>query len=65
MPATLEKQSEKQLQDIQTMSDAELREHIEDLEYALSLYKQVEDFRAGRLKTYTLDEVKAHCGLSD
>ena len=24
-----------------------------------------EDYRAGRLETYSIDEVRAHCGLSN
>ena len=26
--------------------------------------KKVEDYRAGRLETYSIDEVRAHCGLA-
>ena len=38
---------------------------IDELEYTYGLLKQVEDYRAGKLKTYTLDEVKRLCGLDD
>lgn len=27
--------------------------------------QKVEDYRAGRLETYSIDEVRAHCGLSN
>ena len=42
-----------------------LADSIEKLEYEYGLLKQVEDYRAKKLETYTLDEVKAHCGLDD
>lgn len=42
-----------------------LSESIDELEYTYGLLKQVEDYRAGKLKTYTLDEVKRLCGLDD
>lgn len=38
---------------------------IDQLEYEYGLLRQVEDWRAGRLETYTLDEVRQHCGLED
>ena len=38
---------------------------IDELEYTYGLLKQVEDYRAGKLETYTLDEVKRLCGLDD
>ena len=38
---------------------------IDELEYTYGLLKQVEDYRAGTLETYTLDEVKRLCGLDD
>ena len=39
---------------------------IDELEYTYGLLKQVEDYRAGRLKTYTLDEVRSYLdGLDD
>lgn len=25
----------------------------------------IEDYRAGRLETYSIDEVRAHCGLAN
>lgn len=42
-----------------------LEECIDRLEYEYGILKQVEDYRAGRLETYSMDEVKAHCGLED
>lgn len=42
-----------------------LNDSIDKLEYEYGLLKQVEDYRAGRLKTYSLKEVKEHCGLVD
>ena len=42
-----------------------LNDSIDKLEYEYGLLKQVEDYRAGRLKTYSLEEVKEHCGLVD
>ncbi len=40
-----------------------MEEAIPRLEYEYGLLKDVEDYRAGKLKTYTLDEVRAECGL--
>lgn len=40
-----------------------LASEIDRLEYEYGIMRQVEDYRAGRLKTYSLDEVRAHCGL--
>lgn len=42
-----------------------LQESIDRLEYEYGILKQVEDYRAGRLKTYGLDEVRVRCGLRD
>ena len=42
-----------------------LTESIDRLEYEYGILKQVEDFRAGRLKTYSLDEVGEMLGLDD
>lgn len=42
-----------------------LEESIDRLEYEYGILKDVEDYRAGRLETYSIDEVKAHCGLAD
>lgn len=42
-----------------------LADSIDQLEYEYGILKQVEDYRAGRLETYSLDEVRAHCGLAD
>ena len=30
-----------------------------------SILKDIEDYRAGRLETYSIDEVRTHCGLDD
>lgn len=35
-------------------------ESLDDL-----MAQKVEDYRAGRLETYSIDEVRAHCGLSN
>lgn len=40
-----------------------LRESIDKLEYEHSLLQQLKDLQNGSLKTYSLDEVKAHCEL--
>lgn len=40
-----------------------LMDSIDRLEYEYGILKQVEDYRAGRLETYSLDEVRAHCDL--
>lgn len=42
-----------------------LSDSIDRLEYEYGILQQVEDWRAGRLKTYSLDEVRAHCDLED
>lgn len=42
-----------------------LADEIDRLEYEYGILQQVEDYRAGRLETYSLDEVRAHCGLAD
>ena len=42
-----------------------LAESIDRLEYEYSILKQVEDWRAGRLKTVTLDELEESLGLAD
>lgn len=42
-----------------------LADSIDRLEYEYGVMKKVEDWRAGRLETYSIDEVVAHCGLSD
>ena len=42
-----------------------LQESIAQLEYEYGILKTVEDYRAGRLETYTLDEVRQHCGLGN
>lgn len=36
---------------------------LDQIEYEYGILKDIEDYRAGRLETYTLDEVKKHCGL--
>ena len=39
---------------------------IDELEYTYGLLKQVEDYRAGKLETYTLDEARSYLdGLGD
>lgn len=38
---------------------------IDQLEYEYGILKDVEDYRAGRLETYSLDEVRSHCELDD
>lgn len=40
-----------------------LAAEIDRLEYEYGILQQVEDYRSGKLKTYGLDEVRAHCGL--
>lgn len=42
-----------------------LEESIDRLEYEYGILKDVEDYRAGRLETYSLEEVKEHCGLAN
>lgn len=42
-----------------------LADSIDQLEYEYGILKQVEDYRAGRLKTYGLDEVGEMLGLDD
>lgn len=40
-----------------------LLESIDKLEYEHSLLQQLKDLQDGCLKTYSLEEVKAHCEL--
>lgn len=42
-----------------------LSESIDRLEYEYGILKDIEDCRAGRLKTYSLDEVGEMLGLDD
>ena len=42
-----------------------LANQIEKLEYEYGIQKQVEDYRAGKLKTYNIDEVGELLGLED
>lgn len=42
-----------------------LAAEIDRLEYEYGLMKKVEDFRAGRLETATLDELEESLGLAD
>lgn len=42
-----------------------LSESIDRLEYEYGILKKVEDFRAGRLETVTLDELEESLGLAD
>ncbi len=45
--------------------NAALEEAIDRLEYEYGILKDIEDYRAGRLKTYTLNEVGEMLGLDD
>ena len=38
---------------------------IDRFEYEYGILKDIEDYRAGRLETYSIDEVRAHCGLAN
>jgi len=40
-------------------------EHLDDLEDVYLAEKRLEDIRAGRSKTYTLEEVERDLGLAD
>lgn len=42
-----------------------LADSIDQLEYEYGLIKKVEDFRAGKLETVTLDELEESLGLAD
>ena len=42
-----------------------LAESIEKLEYEYGILHKVEDWRAGRLETVTLDELEESLGLAD
>lgn len=42
-----------------------LEESIDRLEYEYGILKKVEDWRAGRLDTVTLDELEESLGLAD
>jgi RHH-type rel operon transcriptional repressor/antitoxin RelB len=42
-----------------------LAAEIDRLEYEYGLMKKVEDFRAGKLETVTLDELEESLGLAD
>ena len=42
-----------------------LAAEIDRLEYEYGLMKKVEDYRAGRLETVTLDELEENLGLAD
>lgn len=42
-----------------------LQESIDRLEYEYGILKDVEDYRAGRLRTYSLAEVGEMLGLDD
>lgn len=41
-----------------------LEDAIDQLEYEYGILKKVEDWRAGRLETVTLDELEEHLGLA-
>lgn len=42
-----------------------LEEYIQDMEDVCIAEKRLEDIRAGRSRTYTLEEVEAELGLGD
>ncbi len=42
-----------------------LEDSIDRLEYEYGILKKVEDFRAGKLETVTLDELEESLGLAD
>lgn len=42
-----------------------LEDSIDRLEYEYGLLKKVEDYRAGKLETMTLDELEKSLGLAD
>ena len=42
-----------------------LEDAIDRLEYEYGLMKKVEDYRAGRLETITMDELEESLGLAD
>lgn len=42
-----------------------LADSIDRFEYEYGILRDIEDYRAGRLETYSIDEVMAHCGLAD
>ena len=42
-----------------------LSDSIDRLEYEYGILQKVEDWRAGRLKTVTIDELEEHLGLAD
>jgi RHH-type rel operon transcriptional repressor/antitoxin RelB len=42
-----------------------LANSIDRLEYEYGLLQQVEDYRTGKLETYSIEEVRQHCGLAD
>lgn len=42
-----------------------IEEGIDRAEYEYGILRDAEAYRAGKLETYTLDEVKAHYGLDD
>ena len=42
-----------------------LADSIDRFEYEYGILRDIEDYRAGRLEPYSIDEVRAHCGLAD
>ena len=42
-----------------------LADSIDRFEYEYGILRDIEDYRAARLETYSIDEVRAHCGLAD
>ena len=42
-----------------------LADAIDRFDFEYGILRDIEDYRAGRLETYSIDEVRAHCGLAD
>lgn len=42
-----------------------LEEHLSEMEHAYMLRQEAELARAGKIKTYSLDEVKAELGIAE
>lgn len=42
-----------------------LAESIDRLEYEYGVLRQIKACRAGRLETYSFDEMRTHCGLEN
>lgn len=41
-----------------------LEDSIDQLEYESQILQSLEDYKAGRVEAYTLEESRAHCGLA-